>query len=547
METLSFSEERALYTPRIPPLLHDIRDLKLKSMRTASIDWEMAHHFSDELSMKREVYTFEKATTKHEHTRPLTVGVLFSGGQAPGGHAVVSGLLDAISEYNPSSRCIGFLNGHRGLLLDKTVEITREKALSVRHTGGFDLLGSGRDVIEGDESLRSVLDVTRKHALDGLVIIGGDDSNTNALYLADYFEKMNSSCVIVGVPKTIDNDLRTNELHITFGFDTATKTYAEIIGNISKDILSAKKYYFFIRLMGRHTSHITLECALKTHPNLALISEEVWHEKKTLYQVVCDIADLIEERLVFNKEYGVILVPEGLIEHMPDVRSLIHELNTILTTNSSFYNELLALNDIEERYGRILSLLTEPSRATLVGFPRSLGLQLIADRDPHGNVIVSKVETEKVLAYLVDEELLQRAKRDGKKRPLAFQTFFCGYEGRSQFPTNFDMDYSVALGRLAGCAVLHSLNGYLVAIDNLEKECAFWKPACIPLLSMAVLETRHGRTRPVIKKSPVDLKGAPFLKFSKERTSWRIDDDYKQPGPIQYWQKSSFFNRPLIL
>ena len=547
MTERSFSEERALYTPRIPSLLYDIGQLQLHVTRQASVDWDMAHYFSSEFASKREVYTFDKEGTGKTNPTPKTVGVLFSGGQAPGGHAVISGLVDALIEYHPSSRCIGFLDGPKGLLLNRSKEIRREDALSIRHTGGFDLLGSGRDTIEGEEVLKTVLRVAEHNRLDGLVIIGGDDSNTNALYLADFFEQKGSACSLVGVPKTIDNDLKARELALTFGFDTATKTYSEIIGNIAKDTLSAKKYYFFIRLMGRHTSHITLECALKTHPNLALISEEVRHNKMSLRKVVNHLCELVEERLGQEKRYGIVLVPEGLIEHMPDVSSLIQELNEQLSTHGTLHQELLAMEDMEERYARILSLLSEKSRNTLLLFPRSLGFQLVIDRDPHGNVNVSKIETEKVLAFLVEQELIQRSKKDGKKRPFSFQTFFCGYEGRSQYPTNFDLDYSVSLGRLAGCAVIHHLNGYLVAIDQLDKEFAFWRPYCVPLLSMAVLEKRHGRTRPVIKKALVDLKSPQFLEFIQARRAWRLEDTYQQVGPIQYWRKGSFFDKPLTL
>lgn len=547
MTEFFFSEERARYTPRVPPLLYDVGQLQLRVARHSAVDWEIAQYFSSKFASKREVYTFEKERESTSSHTPKTVGVLFSGGQAPGGHAVISGLVDSLNEYHPSSRCIGFLNGPKGLLSNHRKEVSREDALSIRHTGGFDFLGSGRDVIEGEESLKVVLRVAESNRLDGLVIIGGDDSNTNALYLADFFEQQESSCSLVGVPKTIDNDLRTKELSLTFGFDTATKTYSEIIGNIAKDTLSAKKYYFFIRLMGRHTSHITLECALKIHPNLALISEEIRKNKMSLREVVSHLCELVEERLKREKQYGIILVPEGLIEHMPDVSALIQELNDQLSLHGTLHQELLALEDIEERYARILSLLSEQSRNTLLLFPRSLGFQLVIDRDPHGNVNVSKIETEKVLAFLVEQELIQRSKKDGKKRPFSFQTFFCGYEGRSQYPTNFDMDYSVSLGRLAGCAVIHQLNGYLVAIDHLEKEFAFWHPYCVPLLSLAVLEKRHGRTRPVIKKALVDLKSPLFLQFMKARKTWRLEDDYQQVGPIQYWQKGSFFDRPLAL
>lgn len=539
MTQISFSEERSHYVEHILPLLLDIRHIKKSVKRTASIDPEIAHLFSDEFSRKREVYTFEKEI-KEQQTVPKTIGVFFSGGQAPGGHAVLSGLVDSLSDYHPSSRCVGFLGGPKGLLSNRFREITREEAFSIRHTGGFDFLGSGRDAIKGEDAFETALKVSKNHSLDGIVIIGGDDSHTNSLLLSDYFERKKSTCSIVGVPKTIDDDLRAPELSLTFGFDTATKTYSESIGNIAKDVLSAKKQYFFIRLMGRHTSHITLECALQTHPNLALISEEIQAKKMTLHQVVISLCDLVEERLMCEKQYGVFLIPEGLIEHMIDVRSLLHEINALPAL-------LFSVTEGERRYEEILALLSESSRATFVQFPRNLGLQLLQERDPHGNVIVSKIETEKVLALLVEHELYMRSKHDGKLRPFSFQTFFCGYEGRAQYPTDFDLDYSLSLGRLAGCAVFQRLNGYLVAIDHLERDSAFWKPCCIPLLSMATIEMRHGRSTPVIQKAPVDLLGSVFSHFVGERELWRCHDDYQQPGPIQYWRKETTLDRPLSI
>lgn len=545
-DRISFFDARAKYSPRVPAMLLDASHLRLESIRKTTLEWNIAQLFSETIDAQQEVYTFEKHSSPEEAPRPLNVGVVFSGGQAPGGHAVISGLVDALYEYHPKSQCIGFLNGPQGVLHNQFLILTRQNSLAVRHTGGFDLLGSGRDKIEGEQALSCVLQVTKEHSLDGLVIIGGDDSNTNALCMSMYFAQHNSPCSIVGVPKTIDGDLRAPELSLTFGFDTATKTYSEIIGNLAKDTLSAKKQYFFIRLMGRHASHITLECAMSTYPNLALISEEVQHRKMTLREVVLDICSLIEERLEAGKSYGVVLIPEGLIEHFSDVSRLIAELNSVLSVHKPLHQDLLSIADVEERYARVLQEISSDAQQCLMHFPRSLGLQLVLDRDPHGNVNVSKIETEKVLGFLVEHELLKRTKEDKKKRPFSFQTFFCGYEGRAQYPTNFDIDYGVSLGRAAACAVSFRRNGYLVTIDGLEKEFSFWKPCCVPLASMATIEMRHGYSKPVIKKFLVDLEGAPFQEFCRMRPQWRMHDSYLQPGPIQYWYHSAC-EKPFVL
>ena len=538
-----FFYERALYEPRVPTILLDSTNQGLSSKRVTTFDPIASRHFCKTLQSQRDVYCLVKQKCCPEQKpRALHVGVLFSGGPASGGHAVVSGLHEALLEFHPGSTCLGFFNGSRGVLKNDARLLSREETLKRRHTGGFDLLGTGRDKIEGEKALATVLQVVQERGLDGLVVVGGDDSNTNALVIADYLQKNDSSCFVVGVPKTIDGDLRAPELPLSFGFDTATKIYSELIGNVSKDALSTKKQYCFIKLMGRDASHITLECALNTHPNLVILSEEVLHNEQTLRDVVLEITALIEERLTQNKPYGVILIPEGLIESFKDVSALIREINVILSSSPSSQKTLEGIARVDWVVGE----LCKESSQCMKSLPVNVQLQLVSERDPHGNVSLAKIETEKVLAYLVGEELARRSQEDGKKRMFSYQTFFFGYEGRCAYPTNFDLDYCTSLGRLAASAIVHGLNGYLVSIDKLDKDVSDWQPCFIPLLSMVSMEVRNGVIKPVIHKARVDLKGRPFLELQQVRSSWRLQDDYCQPGPIQYGNQT-LQERPRVL
>ena len=454
-------------------------------------------------------------------TEPLIVGIVLSGGQASGGHNVIAGVFDALKQFHPESRLIGFLNGPSGIVKGQTKEITQELLASYRNQGGFDIIGSGRTKIETMEQFIASLAIAQKFDLDGLVVVGGDDSNTNAALLAEYFLANSCKTKVIGVPKTIDGDLQNASIEMSFGFDTACKTYSEIIGNICRDALSAKKYYYFIKLMGRSASHITLECALAIQPNMALIGEEIAEQKKSLVEVVSSIADLIIERKKAGKEYGVILIPEGIVEFIEDCRVLISELNRLLAQGAS------------------VDALSPTIRATFEMLPNEIQSQLLLDRDPHGNVQVSKIETEKLFIALVTQELHNR----NTAVKFAAQPIFCGYEGRSCLPSNFDCTYCYALGTLAAILIARGHTGYIASLTGLNKPPQEWKPAPVLLPTMMHLEERDGKQKPVIAKALVNLQGKSFSLFAKLRNEWRLNDQYLQPGPIQFWGPQEIVER----
>ncbi len=436
---------------------------------------------------------------------PLKIGAFFSGGQAPGGHNVLAGLFDALP-----CKLYGFLDGPDGVIGNKHIELTAARLEPYRNQGGFDLLGSGRTKIETEQQLQSSLKTARDLELDGLVVIGGDDSNTNAALIAEYFLQHGCKTRVIGIPKTIDGDLQNSHVPISFGFDTATKIYSELIGNIAKDALSAKKYYHFIKLMGRSASHIALECALKTHPNLTLISEE----HQTLVQITLKIADLIEQRHELGKQYGVILIPEGLIEHMPEMAVLMKELKT--------------------------SNLSSQSKAVFAMLPERVQQQLMLDRDPHGNINLSAVETEVVIIEAVAKELKKRNFK-GKFSPLSH---FFGYEGRAGLPTNFDANYCYALGKTAALLIAHGFTAYMAFVENLTRPAQEWTVGGLPLASQLMVRN----TKPVIVKAYVDLKGTPYQRLQKQASSWALDDHYQCPGPIQFFGEPELTDSvPLIL
>jgi diphosphate-dependent phosphofructokinase len=441
--------------------------------------------------------------------QPLQIGVVFSGGQAPGGHNVVTGIYDALQKLNPQSKLWGFLGGPSGIAAGKTKELTAEVLLPYRNQGGFDLLASGRTKIESEEQLQASLRTVQGMNLDGLVVIGGDDSNTNAALLAEYFAKHGAATRVVGVPKTIDGDLQNQYVGVPFGFDTACKTYSEIIGNIQRDALSAKKYYHFVKLMGRSASHIVLECALRTHPNLALIGEEIEAKKTTLKEIVKEIANVVAKRAALGKHFGVILIPEGLIEAIPECALLIQELNAILAR------------------GGDVSQLSPSAQGLLFSFPKAVQEQLLLQRDPHGNVQVSMIETELLLMELVAKEVAQ-----DRFAPLRH---FLGYEARAGYPSNFDCNYCYALGFAAALLVREGANGYMAAVSPLKGAPCDWELVGIPLAALMSLEMRKGKQKPVIKKSLVNLRGKHFQSFAGKRDGWALEDDYLYPGPIQFY------------
>jgi pyrophosphate--fructose-6-phosphate 1-phosphotransferase len=454
---------------------------------------------------------------------PLRVGVVLSGGQAPGGHNVIAGLLDGLRGIHPGSRLIGFLGGPNGILTERHTELTPAAVEPYRNTGGFDMIGSGRDKIETPAELAACRDVCHKLDLQGLVIVGGDDSNTNAAVLAEHFLEAGLPTRVVGVPKTIDGDLKGPELEAPFGFDTAVKVYSGLIGNICRDARSAGKYWHFIRLMGRSASHVTLECALQARPNLALVGEEVRARRLTLGAIVEQVADLVRRRAEAGRRHGVCLVPEGLIEFIPEMATLIGELN-----------QLLAVGGEPAGREQVASRLSPASRAALDALPPEIQDQLLAERDAHGNVQVSLIETESLVMHKV-QELLARWRGSGSKVRLQAHRHFLGYEGRCAAPSNFDASYAYGLGRLAALLIAFRRTGYMCALSHLAGAPRGWAPCGIPLTSLMHVESRRGRAAPVIRKALVDLEGPVFRAFSERRADWELGDPYLYPGAIQYF------------
>lgn len=501
-------KKRLQYIPQIPSLLLKPNEIAFRrKMQEQKKGSHLRHLFPKTWDQKG-----CELTAGHGKKTPLRIGVFFSGGQAPGGHNVIAGIWDTIQKISTSSQLIGFINGPAGLIDKKWRYLKSAEIDAVRNMGGFDLIGSGRTKIETPDQFSACLQTCKELTLDGLVVIGGDDSNTNAAVIAEYFLVNDCPTKIVGVPKTIDGDLRSEEIEISFGFDSACKIYAEEIGNIARDALSAKKYYHFIKLMGRSASHITLECALSIQPNLALIGEE----GKSLEAIVKEIADLICNRKEEGKEFGVILIPEGLMEFIPEMKSLIQELN-----------QLLAKGENQEG-------LKAKSRNLFSSLPEKIQTQLLLDPDSHGNVALSQIETEGLLIELVKEELKKRSYK-GKFSPVAH---FFGYEGRSCYPSNFDANYCYALGIMAAVALRDEVTGVICAIQNLSEDKEMWQCSLVPFLQLMQMEERNGEQKPVIQKALVNLEGKAFLTFSEKRESWKLDDGYCFPGPMQFFGES---------
>lgn len=465
----------------------------------------------------------------------INVGVILSGGQAPGGHNVIAGIYDGVKNGNKDSKVFGFLRGPAGIMKGELIEITPEFMNEYRNTGGFDMIGSGRDKLESEEHFKMAQATCEKHGITSVVIIGGDDSNTNGAVLAEYFAVNNTGITVVGCPKTIDGDLKNEHIETSFGFDTACKTYSELIGNIQRDANSAKKYWHFIKLMGRSASHIGLECALETQPNICIISEEVEADKKTLNSVVEDIVNVIVKRSSNGDNFGVALIPEGLIEFIPEMKVLISELNTLLAIEADAYGKV---EGFDAQVAWIVSKVTKEAGDVFSSLPTGIQAQLLMDRDPHGNVQVSRIETEKLLIEMVDKRLNQ-LKADGKFiGSFSGLNHFFGYEGRCAFPSNFDADYCYSLGYTAFLLINQKLTGYISNVKNLEKSATDWVAGGVPLTMMMNMEQRHGHMKPVIKKALVELDGAPFKAFKAVRDEWALKTMYLYPGAIQYYGPS---------
>jgi pyrophosphate--fructose-6-phosphate 1-phosphotransferase len=475
--------------------------------------------------------------------QPQNVGVVLSGGQAPGGHNVIVGLFDALRAIHPDSRLIGFLGGPKGIFTSQYRDLDEHDIKPFRNTGGFDLIGGGRDKIETDEQLAACRVTCEELDLNGLVIIGGDDSNTNAAVLAEYFTSQGVGTSVVGVPKTIDGDMKGGGVEASFGFDTATKVYSELIGNICRDAKSAAKYWHFIKLMGRNTSHVTLECALQTHVNIALIGEEAQEHNLTLKQIVDHVAGVIRRRAEAGKNYGICLVPEGLIEFIPEIRALISELNQILTEHAKYFESVPLFSDKQEF---INQKLDKDSSWVFSGLPVSIQQQLLLERDAHGNVQVSRIDTEALLTEEVSERIAEWAVEGKFPGKFQVQHHFFGYEGRCAAPSNFDADYAYNLGHAAAWLVAFGKTGYIVAVQNLAAPPSQWKVAGIPLTSLMQMEMRKGKLAPVIGKALVQTGREPFLSFAAARERWATADDYLYPGAVQYFGPGEVCGRPTL-
>ena len=465
------------------------------------------------------------------------VGVILSGGQAPGGHNVIAGLYDALKQANSANKLYGFLGGPSGIIEGKYVEFTDSFINEYRNTGGFDIIGSGRTKLETEEQFKSSLEVCKKLNLSAVVIIGGDDSNTNAALLAEWFVANNAGIQVIGCPKTIDGDLKNEQIEISFGFDTATKTYGELIGNIQRDANSAKKYWHFIKIMGRSASHVALEAALQTQPNITLISEEVEQKKMSLSSIIDYMSDIIVRRSENGKNFGIAVIPEGLIEFIPELKSMISNLNDVMPTlekDASYANGSDA-----EKIAIIENTLSSENSSVFKSLPALIKSQLLMDRDPHGNVQVSKIETEKLLISMIEEKLASLKKEGKFSGKFSTQSHFFGYEGRCAFPSNFDADYCYSLGFNAFALINFGLTGYLSSVRNLTAPASQWIAGGVPLTMMMNMERRHGEMKPVIKKALVELDGPVFKKLESNREDWAMNDRYLFPGAVQYFGPSS--------
>jgi pyrophosphate--fructose-6-phosphate 1-phosphotransferase len=546
MELSALQKARYAYKPKLPPVLAGSAagiEAKL-GQPTESVANQAELKALFPKTYGSPIVTFAQGSPKADVKRQLKVGVILSGGQAPGGHNVITGLYDGLKSANPASALYGFLGGPIGIMEGKYKELDAALIDSYRNTGGFDIIGSGRDKIETEEQFASALSNAAKMGLSAVVVVGGDDSNTNAALLAEYFKAKGSAIQVIGCPKTIDGDLKNEHIETSFGFDTACKTYSELIGNIMRDCNSAKKYWHFIKLMGRSASHIGLECALQTHPNVCLVSEEVESKKQSLASIVEHIAGVVAKRADKGYNYGVALVPEGLVEFIPEIKALIKELNDLLADTAPSAKQFAALADFPAKSAFVAGKLSPEGAAAFNSLPAGIKAQLMLDRDPHGNVQVSLIETEKLLADMVKDKL-SAWKKEGKYfGKFSSLSHFFGYEGRCAFPSNFDSDYCYSLGYSAFALIANGLTGYLSSVRNTSKPSSQWVAGGIPLTMMMNMEQRHGKQKPVIRKALVELDGKPFKAFAAKRDSWAIDNEYLFPGAIQYFGPPEVCDQP---
>ena len=530
MKKSALQKARAAYQPKLPVVLTGaVKAVEGKPTHSVADQDEIKALFPNTYGLPE--IQFEKDPNPTKGSTPFNVGVILSGGQAPGGHNVISGLFDGIKKINRDSRLYGFLMGPGGFVDHKYIELTSDIIDQFRNTGGFDIIGSGRTKLETKAQFDKGLEILKELDIKALVIIGGDDSNTNACVLAEYYKQINAGVQVIGCPKTIDGDLKNEVIETSFGFDTATKVYSEVIGNIQRDCNSAKKYWHFIKLMGRSASHIALECALQCQPNVCIISEEVEAKKQTLNDIVNSIADIVAARAANGNNYGTVLIPEGLIALIPAMKALIAELNDLLAANAAEF----ATIEPNNRLSWVADRLSAENAGIFTSLPDGVANQLCLDRDPHGNVQVSLIETEKLLGHMVARRLDQMKSEGRYVGKFATQFHFFGYEGRCADPSNFDADYCYALGFNASCLIRAGVTGYMSSVRNLTKPSVQWIAGGIPITMMMNMERRHGAMKPVIQKALVTLDGAAFQKFASQRDSWALNTEFVYPGPIQYF------------
>ena len=537
MEKSALQLARAAYQPKLPKALQGAVKVK-EGAPTQSVgdQEEIKKLFPNTYGMP--IVEFEPAT--EANTKKMNVGIILSGGQAPGGHNVITGLFDQIKKLNPENRLFGFILGPGGLVDHNYMELTPEIIDEYRNTGGFDMIGSGRTKLEKVDQFEKGLEIIRKLDIKAIVIIGGDDSNTNACVLAEYYAAKNYGVQVIGCPKTIDGDLKNDQIETSFGFDTACKTYSELIGNIERDCNSARKYWHFIKVMGRSASHIALECALQTQPNICLVSEEVEAKGQSLDDIVTYIANAVVARAADGNNFGTVIIPEGVIEFIPAIKKLIAQLNDVLALPEA--KEISR----DEQVDFAKSHLTEENLAVFNSLPVGVARQLALDRDPHGNVQVSLIETEKLLSTMVAQKL-EKMKKEGKYNgKFASQHHFFGYEGRCAAPSNFDADYCYALGTSAAQLIANGKTGYMAIVKNTTAPADQWIAGGVPITMMMNMEKRNGEMKPVIRKALVELDGAPFKTFAAQRDRWARETAYIYPGPIQYWGPTEVCDQPTM-